>query len=72
MTPIELDLTITKVSRAKTSHVCAYCNGPIKSGEHYLKLTVRKKGERFPTNTPVCNKHKPELIPLSVVLNGKI
>jgi hypothetical protein len=72
MTPIELDLTITKVGKAKTAHVCAYCTGKIGTGEHYLKLTVRKKGERFPTNIAVCNKHKPELIPLSVVLNGKI
>ena len=66
----ELDLVITKVSKARTPHVCAYCNGVIKAGEHYMKFTVRHKRERFPKDKAVCNSHKPELIPLSVVLNG--
>lgn len=67
----DLDLIITKVDKARTSHDCVYCQGKIKSGEHYMKFTVRRRGERFPINLAVCNKHKPELIPLSVVLNAK-
>lgn len=66
----ELDLIITKVDNARTEHTCSYCQRKIKTREHYLKFTVRKKGERFPVNLAVCKDHKPELIPLSVVLNG--
>jgi urease beta subunit len=66
----ELDLIISKVSKARTAHVCAYCSGPIKVGEHYMKFTIRHKRERFARDKAVCNKHKPELIPMSVVLNG--
>ena len=67
----ELDLIVTKVDKARTSHTCGYCNQKINAGEHYVKLTVRHKRERFASNIAVCNKHKPELIPLSVVLNDK-
>lgn len=66
----ELDLTITKVDKARSTHECAYCKRKINTGEHYLKLTIRHKGERFAKNKAVCKDHKPELIPLSVVLNG--
>lgn len=72
MKSVELDLIITKISNARTCHDCTYCKRTIRTNEHYTKLTVRIKGERFPTNIAVCNDHKLELIPIGVVLNGKI
>jgi len=66
----ELDLIVSKVDKARSTHECAYCKRTIKTGEHYTKFTVRHKRERFAKNLAVCKDHKPELIPLSVVLNG--
>jgi hypothetical protein len=64
----ELDLIISKVDSARTQHECVYCKRIIKTKEHYMKFTVRHKRERFARNMAVCNLHKPELIPLSVIL----
>jgi len=66
----ELDLIVSKVDSARSTHECGYCKRIIKTKEHYIKLTVRHKRERFARNIAVCNQHKFELIPLSVVLNG--
>jgi hypothetical protein len=69
---IDLDVAISKVSKARTNHPCAYCKGEVKPGEWYIKFTIRKKHERFPKAIAVCKEHKPELIPLSVIINEKI
>lgn len=67
---MELNITIeSKTTRAAKSHECAYCKGPIKKGDKYVSFLVRvKKKERFPRTVKVCNKHKPELIPIKVLL----
>ncbi len=69
---IELDIIISKVDKARKAHICDYCGKQIAIGSHYTKLTVRRKGERFPHDKRVCKDHKMGLIPLGVLLNEKI
>lgn len=69
MIPIEVDLTVSFVSEARTEHACAYCKRSIKKKEHYTKITARKKGLRFPRTLAVCKSHEWRLIPLSVILD---
>lgn len=65
---MKIDIEIVNVAAAKKEHKCAYCEGVCLKGKPYTKLLSRLETERFPVAIPICSSHKPELIPLAIIL----
>ena len=65
---MKVELEFIEVFSARKAHKCDYCGGDIKASNKYYKVMSRLDNERFPISIKVCNKHKIELIPLSIVL----
>lgn len=65
---MKVDIEIVKVGSARKKHTCAYCNGQIMANQSYTKILSRLETERFPVPINICSTHKPELVPLSLIL----